>query len=314
MTAKYRYAAYGLAIESNRPLPGLAPPRPQPQSIVIDFAGDMPRVDGEPFFANGFETCWHRPTGEWVIRYGDHRDGSAWALTIDEERIVVGWTRQGVLDDVAPVLQGPGLAAALHRRGTPVLHGAVIAIEGGAILLIGAPGAGKSTTAAAFVRSGFALMSDDVAPLRMSPEGILAESGYPRLRLFAESARAAGWPAELPRLFVDDVLGDKRFVELTAEFCAEALPLTGIYFLRRREASLASPRIEPLAPRAATAMLMQNIYCARFLDAARTAGMLRAAARVVSEVPVRAVTAGNDLSALPRLVDAIATDARGVPR
>jgi hypothetical protein len=313
MTA-YRYAAYGLSIESNRPLPGLPSPRPQPHSIVIDFAGDMPRVDGEPFFANGFETCWHRPTGEWVIRYGDSRDGSAWALTIDEERIVVGWTRQGFLDDVTPVLQGPGLAAALHRRGVPVLHGAVIALDGGAILLIGAPGAGKSTTAAAFVRNGFALMSDDVAPLRMSPGTIVAESGYPRLRLFAEPARAAGWEAELPRLFVDDVLGDKRFVELTTEFCADALPLAGIYFLRRREPSLASPRIEPLAPRSATAMLMQNIYCARFLDAARMAGMLRAAARIGSETPVRAVTAGDDLSALPRLVDAIAADARGVAR
>jgi hypothetical protein len=314
MTATYHYAAYGLAIASNRPLPGLAPLRPQPQSIVIDFAGDMPRVEGAPFFANGFESCWHRPTGEWVIRYGDARDGSAWALTIDEERIVVGWTREGFLDDVAPVLQGPGLAAALHQRGVPVLHGAVIATDSGAILLIGAPGAGKSTTAASLVRHGFALMSDDVAPLRMSPDGILAESGYPRLRLFAASARAAGWSADLPRLFADDILGDKRFVDLDAEFCAEALPLAGIYFLRGRDASLASPRVEPLASRAATAMLMQNIYCSRFLDGARKAGMLRVAARVGAEVPVRAVTSPDDLSALPQVVDAIACDVRGVRR
>jgi len=313
MSAIFRYAAYGLAIESNRPLPGLAPPRPQPHSIAIEFAGDMPHVEGEPFFANGFEKCWHRPNGEWVIRYDDARDGSAWALTIDEERIAVGWTREGFLDDAAPVLQGPGLAAALHRRGVPVLHGAVIAIDGGAVLLIGAPGAGKSTTAAAFVRHGFRLMSDDVAPLRMSPAGILAESGYPRLRLFAEPARAAGW-SDLPRLFADDILGDKRFVELDEQFCPDALPLAGIYFLRGRETSLTRPRVEPLEPRAATAMLMQNIYCVRFLDAARKGGMLRRAARVVSEVPVRAVTAADDLSTLPDLVDSIATDARGVAR
>ena len=311
MTVVHRYSAYGLTVNSNRPLDGFAPFQGQSQSITIDFAGTMPDFEsfGEPFFRNGIETCWHLGEHVWVIRYVDSRDGSAWAMTLDQAAITIGWSRDGFLPDAVSVLLGAGLAAALHLRGIPVLHAAAVAVGDHAVLIMGMPGAGKSTTSAAFLRAGFPLMSDDVATLSMKSDSIEVEAGYPRLRVFAEAGRAAGWLGELPRQFSDESLGDKRYIGLEGgAFCAKALPLSAVYVLQRRDERATEARMEPVAQRVAPAVLMQNIYCARFLDRARHSRMLSACARIGATTPVRAVTAANDLASLPGLVDAIAAD------
>jgi hypothetical protein len=315
----YDYAVYGLTLQSNRPMAGFAPADADVPRVTIDFAGAPVDDFGDaPFWDNGFETLWHRPDGTWLLRYVDSRDGSFWTIDYDADgtRLTVRWSKDSMLDDIPSVLQGPGLAAALHLRGVPMLHASVLAVEGSAIALIGAPGAGKSTTAAAFVARGFASMSDDLAALAIDGAAVRVQAGYPRLRAFADSAEAAGFVADdLPNVFFADVLGPKRYVELSAEqgtFQPHALPLRAVYYLLPRILGKREPLIEALSTRQALPVLLQNLYSTRFLDHARRVPLIRAIAGVAATIPVRAVQASDDLDALPRLVEAIAADARQI--
>jgi hypothetical protein len=315
----HQYAVYGLTLQSNRPLSGFGPVGGQAPLVTLDFAGapagDLPG-EGEPFYENGFETLWHREDGTWLLRYVDERDAAFWTIDFDAAgtRLTIRWTKDSLLDDIPTVLQGPGLAAALHLRGVPMLHASVLAVDDGAIALIGAPGAGKSTTAAAFVARGFASMSDDLAALAIDGASVSVHAGYPRLRTFAESALAAGFAAEdLPRVFAAEVLGPKRYVELSVEdgtFQPHALPLRAIYYLMTRVIGKREPSIEPLSTRQALPVLLQNLYSTRFLDHPRRVPLIRTIAGLAATVPVLAVQASENLAALPRLVDAIAENVR----
>jgi hypothetical protein len=313
----HHYALYGLTLQSNRAMPGLLPARGGDDVVVIDFAG---RVEDDPaatpFWTSGFETLWHLANETWLLAYrAAGVEGHHWTLRYDGgARVTVRWDSEELLADIPPVLQGPGIAASLHLRGVPLLHACVIDVDGGAILVMGAPGAGKSTTAAALVRSGFPLVSDDLAALSLRGRDVFVHAGYPRLRLFADSARAAGWdPSHLSRTFVTPLLGDKRFVDLAGgSFTPEALPVRAIYVLQPRRSGGGDPVVTPIDRAAAWALLAQNVYSLRFLDPTRRFRSVRDCAEVAARVPLRSVEAGDDLDALPRLVEVLTGDARAV--
>ncbi len=57
-------------------------------------------------------------------------------------------------DDVRLFLLGSVMGAVLHYRGVTPLHGNGFVHEGGAVLVLGNMGVGKSTLAAALVKKG----------------------------------------------------------------------------------------------------------------------------------------------------------------
>jgi hypothetical protein len=311
------YALYGLTLRSNRAMQGFAPARGSEDVVVIDFAGYVePEPEIAPFWTNGFETLWHLDHETWLLDYrAAGVAGHRWTLRYDAgERVTIRWESDELLLDIPSVLQGPGIAAALHQREVPLLHACVVDVDGGAILMMGEPGAGKSTTAAALVRAGFPLVSDDLAALSLGGERVAVHAGFPRLRLFSDSARAAGWePDRLARAFVSPLLGDKRFVDVAEKrFTPDALPVRAIYLLRPRRAGGGSPVVSAVERDAAWALLTQNVYSSRFLDPARRFRTVRDCATIAARVPVRSVEAGDDLSALPELVELVTRDARQV--
>lgn len=92
--------------------------------------------------------------------------------------------------DLRLFLLGAGFGLLCHQRGIVPIHAAAIEVDGRAVLLAGASGAGKSTLAAAFLRRGHRVLSDDVAPL--DPEGWILPS-LQRIRLWRDSADQADW-------------------------------------------------------------------------------------------------------------------------
>jgi hypothetical protein len=312
-----RYSLYGLTVESNRPLVGAPSARGDEDRLVIDFAGALEPTDalGTPFRKNWLETLWHSGPGAWVLRYDDTASGAAWAMRADEggERLTVTWSDDAMLEGAPFVVQGIGVALALHLQGVPLLHACVVETDGAAIALLGDGGAGKSTTAAAFVRSGLALLSDDLAALALSRDAVLVHPGYAHLRLFADTARVLGWdPTMHPRLPAALEGIDKRCIELDeaqGTFCARSLPLRAIYLLKRRVATADRPRIEALPPLAALPLLMRNVFLRHYLDRPRLAQAWRDCALLAERVPVRTVAAPDSLATVAGLADALVEDA-----
>jgi len=89
---------------------------------------------------------------------GDEPEATAWC---DEIEIV-----RGPLRDVASrLLTRINVAAIRSVDDRLVGHAAVVEVDGGALVLMGNPGAGKSTLVAALAQRGFAYASDEAAPL-----------------------------------------------------------------------------------------------------------------------------------------------------
>lgn len=317
MTAlAHHYALYGLTLRSNRSMPGMLPADGGDEVVDIDFAGPVEKdPETTPFWTNGFETLWHVTDHTWLLGYrAAGVEGYHWTLRYEGgAAVTVRWNDDALLDDIPPVLQGPGIAASLHLRNVPLLHACVIDVDGGAILMLGAPGAGKSTTAAALVRAGFPLVSDDLAALDLCDGEVFVHPGYPRLRLFTDSARAAGWdPSTLSRTFATPLMGDKRFVDAAGSFTPHKLPVRAIYLLQPRRAGGGDPHVTSIDRGLAWGVLARNVYSLRFLDGPRRFRSVRDCVRIAASVPLRSFEAGDDLRALPRVVEAITADARAV--
>lgn len=312
---RFEYSVYGLAIRSNHPLPGLRLGDGGGGALDVDFAGmgGVPEPEDAPFESSGLESVWHLSDETWLLRYrGEGGAARPWSLEVSGggSALEVRWSEDFQLLDIPSFLPGAGFTAALQLKGALTLHASAVAVGGRAVLILGVSGAGKSTTAAAFVSRGHPMVSDDVAVLDPASGSLAVQCGPTRLRIGAGAARAAGWPGELPRLFRHPLLGDKRFIELPeGSLCREPPPLAAAYLLQPRGGG-DGVRIEPVAPAAATGHLLTNLYRGRFLDPARARQAIRHCAAVAKSVPLRTVRAPDDLARLPSLVDAIVEDVR----
>lgn len=97
---------------------------------------------------------------------------------------------QGVDDALLRLyLMGPALGVLLHLRGTLVLHGSAIEMDGEAVSFVGDSGSGKSTLACALHLRGYRVLSDDFAAVA-SLDGLWQLfSGSSSLKLWPDSVR-----------------------------------------------------------------------------------------------------------------------------
>jgi hypothetical protein len=116
---------------------------------------------------------WRPDPGELVLR---HRSG--FTARVGDNALDVG-------GDAAPYAANfrrvffTSLSFLAARHGRHVLHGAAIARDGHAILVLGGSGAGKSTLALCALRGGWDVMSDDLVGLRRVDHGLIV-TGVPR--------------------------------------------------------------------------------------------------------------------------------------
>jgi hypothetical protein len=142
----------------------------------------------------------------------------------------------------ASIVVAQALPLAATLRGLEVFHASGVVLDGRALLFAGAPGAGKSSLAAAFVRAGAQLLSDDAVALALGERTLTAHAGSAALhlrdaeqqRLSAAERTALGHPARSST--------DKHSY-VSGEVPTPA-PLAGLFLLER---SNADPAVEQLA-------------------------------------------------------------------
>ncbi len=84
------------------------------------------------------------------------------------------------LADIVPYLQGQLLGLVQRLRGVTCLHASAILIGDRAIAVAGFAGAGKSSTAAAFLQMGFPVLADDVVPVFEEAGKFMVQPAHPR--------------------------------------------------------------------------------------------------------------------------------------
>ena len=189
------------------------------------------------------------------------RDGDAVLLTVEFARPAGYLLRAAGVGRILVALQGgellcdpePGstewttlisaqaLPLAATLRGLEVLHASGVVLGGEAVLFAGAPGAGKSSLAAALLHRGAALLSDDTVALELRDGAPIAHPGAALLhlqvaerdRLSVRERAVLGPPATFPH--------KPRYHPRVSAFPA---PFGGLFLLER---ATHGPPVERLA-------------------------------------------------------------------
>ncbi len=238
----YRHHLYGLAIESAFPLPG-AP-------AVSRFEGPADLVlSWEP------EDAWEPAPWRIVLSaasraypdIGMADDGSMCLVWGDALRFIIAPRRDRVrlisrpakLEYAPTLIVGFVLGYILYLRGVLCLHGSVLERGGQAFALLGEGGAGKSTAAAALVRRGAVLVSDDLVVISRTSPQAWVEPGSACMRLDATAAeQVLGDCDHLPRVpylgkLAWDCSGGLDTPD--ARYCHRPMPLGEMYVLHNAD-------------------------------------------------------------------------------
>lgn len=253
-----------------------------------------------------------------------YSDGTDFWFDSKLQTIWVEWAENLSLDNALSYLLGPVLGVLLRLRGVVCLHGSAVAIEDSTVVFIGAPGAGKSTTAAAFARRGFAVLADDIAALDERSGVFWVLPGYPRVNLWPSSVQLLYGSAEtLPVIEASgpNVEGpEKRFLALGTEgearFEPRPLPLRAIYVLQPAEAedTVEGTTITVVSKQTAVMALVANAYGTNVLDAQQRGKEFEMLTRLVESVPVRDVYARQKGLTLDALCELIRKDVGRLPK
>lgn len=320
-----RYVLLGLRVAANMSLPGLSHkddavpsdlcirlkdlttlPLVLPESIEIFHTSSNLTAAGVPNLRVGL-----LPDGKCLaFLYGD---GTRFVVERSGREVWADWPENYTLEDACTYLVGPVMGFVLRLRGTVCLHASAVAVDHRAVALVGLPGAGKSSTAAAFAVCGFPVLSDDVVALTDKGTQLVVQPGYPRVNLWPDSVRQLfGSEDALPRI---TPTWDKRYLPLGENghhFASSPLPLGAIYILDGLDSALTAPVIEELSEKEALLALIANTYVNYLLDRNMRRTEFEVLSRVVSTIPVRRVRAPDEPSAIFSLCETIAKDAARV--
>ena len=205
------------------------------------------------------------------------------------------------LEKVRLFLLGSAMGALLYQRGLFPLHGSAVETRWGAMIFVGAQGAGKSTLAAQFHRKGYRLLSDDVCAVAPTPEGLQVLPALAHFRICADAYERLGAP-RAGRFEVD-----KFVVPMGEGYCPHPVSLRAIHVLRLRDATTSSsgdgPAFEVLSGFDRVQCLLENLYRPHYLKGQGTQGdLMRLAGLIAQKATVAAVTRRRDPEEVDGLV------------
>jgi hypothetical protein len=189
------FSFYGCRLRSEVPLSfvPVCARQDEPADVVLNL-GDIARAQDKPTWSSPFVSI--AADGATLIEVA----AVGRFLLRDGCEIKVEPAPSAAPIEIETLLIGPVAGVLLHQRGVFPLHASCIELDGLAVAIAGASGRGKSTLAAALVRRGATLFSDDICALRLSDgQPAIALQGGTGLCLWPDSRVALqGRDAWLP--------------------------------------------------------------------------------------------------------------------
>lgn len=128
-----------------------------------------------------------------------------------------------------PCILGSAMSVILQQRGFLVLHASAVLMQGEAIAFLGTSGAGKSTTASAFMKQGYSVITDDVLAIQFKDGIPIVIPSYPFIKLLPDAVAALGHDVETFPLL--NRTTTKRMQTFENSYLQDTYPLGKIYFL-----------------------------------------------------------------------------------
>jgi hypothetical protein len=210
------------------------------------------------------------------------------------QRIFVTPLPDAPTDKVRLFLLGSAMGAVLYQRGLFPIHGSAIETPWGAMIFVGAQGAGKSTLAAQFHRKGYRLLCDDVCAVASTPEGLRILPALAQLRLCTDAYERLGFEGGA-RFDVD-----KFVVPIADGYCSRRMPLRAIHILSDHDG--AAPEFKVLRGFERIQRLFENLYRPHYLKGQTTqSGLMRMAALIAQQATMIEVKRRRDAEAIGEL-------------
>jgi hypothetical protein len=318
----YVYSIFGLRLRCDLQIPGFVPLPVEPPYDVIVSLGILPEwlnrsvpPDREALYVSPYVGENGQPSSRvWSAGEGDcfrilYDDGTDCVVDRKGTRIWTWWPAPLTIADVVPYLQGQLLGLVQRLRGITCLHASAVLIGGRAIAVAGFPGAGKSSTAAAFLQMGFPVLADDVVPVFEDGGKFMVQPAHPRIWLRPDMVESLfGSIDALPLLAPS---WEKRYLDLNVTgpgLPHEPKPLAGIYVLSERANEPERPLVTEAAPRDILLRLLCNTYMNHLLDPGMRSQEFETLTRLQRSVPVRMVHPHEDVSRISQLCRAICVD------
>jgi hypothetical protein len=195
-------------------------------------------------------------------------------------------------------LLGSSMGALLYQRGLFPLHGSAVETAWGAMIFVGAQGAGKSTLAAQFHRKGYRLLSDDVCAVEATPKGLRILPALAQFRLCADAYDRLG-STKGARFDVD-----KYVVPMGVGYCPDPTPLRAIHILTDQEEE--EPKIDVLRGFDRVQRLLENLYRPSYMKGQETqAELMRMAGSIARQVTLLSVARRRDAAGIGGLVSSL---------
>jgi hypothetical protein len=308
--ALYRYYVYGITIDSEIELAlpkhghgdlGQIEVRTAPAYHFHQVIRDLPleQIDGSWYQFGRLQdrssyVRWEG-VGEFLISSAGHSITGRQFHEAHEESFQIYLLNQAI-------------SFALVKRGFEPLHATTVSVNGGAVVLLGESGYGKSSLAACFLDAGHRLLTDDLLILQPSLSGITAYPGPPRIKLYPKLAR---------RFLANPANGTsmnsrtkKLILSLNGKGSTDPIPLKAIYTLTapREVFRKQRVRISVLSPRESFLELVKNTFNYRIVNSDRMERQFRATSQLVDVMLVRKISYPRVLAELPAVRDAILAD------
>ncbi len=133
----------------------------------------------------------------------------------------------------------------LYRRGIFLLHSSAVEIGGEALIFMGIGGAGKSTTATAFGKAGFNVLSDDMTAIKIIGSKPFVVPGFSQYKIWKSALR--GLAIDYSTLAPAFEGADKFLIAQNLDkFPRTPLPLKKIYTLFPPASRIEEGAINPL--------------------------------------------------------------------
>lgn len=228
MELNYYYKAYGLLIGSEIPLPPLGPVSPTPVDLTI-WRGRLP--EPPPLTAT---KVYRAGLNANVGQQGRDRLWLDWSpivafMALNGNELLVDTTQT---DDelVALFTLSEALGLLLFQRDYFLLHGSAVRIGDEGVVFVGEPGAGKSTTVAAFAQKGYGVISDDMVCIQVTETGgVLLMPAFSQIKIW-ETAVAGLQLHHEPMALVREGVNKFSWHDSIA-FDAKPVPLKQIFVL-----------------------------------------------------------------------------------
>ncbi|CQR74733.1 HPr kinase/phosphorylase [Sporomusa ovata DSM 2662] len=251
----YRYSAFGIQIDSEIMLPELQQAWGGPADVIICY-GAVPDKINVPIKT---AYCYQAAVGEFLLRI----DGIAVYYVTNGQQITIQPLGDANYSLVRLYLLGTAMGVLLMQRGLVPIHGSTVAINGCGVVFTGVSGAGKSTMAAALLKKGYSLLTDDVSAVASDQNGVFwVQPGYPQQKLWQDAASMIGIDTMVFDRICED--RDKYAVPISAGFRRLSIPITAVYEIVVKPCLNVS--IVPIKGVAKLATIMSNTYRVEFVN------------------------------------------------